>query len=50
MRRWLAYKLFDVAGRLLPPAEKQRVLRIIRLGGAALEDEERVPVEQVVLR
>ena len=45
MRRWLAYGLFTIGGRLLPAEERARLLRVLRTG----DPEDRVPVAAVVL-
>lgn len=46
LRRWLAYRLFTLGGRLLPDDERARLLRVLRTG----DPEERVPIEDVIRR
>lgn len=40
LRRWLAYRLFTIAGRLLPDDERARLLRVLRTGDPEERDAE----------
>lgn len=46
MKRWIAYRLFTIGGKLLPDEERRRLLRVLRTG----DPEERALVSDVIRR